>query len=156
MVLGSFLEVCRPWGSGDGVGKRKCPARGHWGPSHAHTIACRQAPHTHHVRGSQETGWPQPGIRGGRRTRWHSKVLQRLSSKQRPRENRHECQNVEFLATFVTKRTFLCATPALTDATSVAGPWARGVRSGFCHTPAAAHRCRPPTVTPFHGGAASA
>ena len=40
-------------------------------------------------------------------------VLQHLSSKQRPRENRHQRQKVEFMATFVTKRTFLCSIPIL-------------------------------------------
>ena len=40
-------------------------------------------------------------------------VLQRLSSKQRPRENRLQRQKGEFMATFVTKRTFLCSIPTL-------------------------------------------
>ena len=43
-------------------------------------------------------------------------VVLRLSSKQRPRENRQERQKVEFMETFITNRTFLCSLATLNDA----------------------------------------
>ena len=43
-------------------------------------------------------------------------VVLRLSSKQRPRENRQERQKVEFMETFITKRTLLCSLATLNDA----------------------------------------
>jgi len=56
-------------------------------------------------------------------------VLHRLSSKRRPRENRQERQKIEFAATFVTKRTFLCLVPTLRVASAVAQSTTEAQRS---------------------------
>lgn len=58
-----------------------------------------------------------------------NEVLFRLSSKQRPRENRKERQRVEFMEAFVTKRTFLCAVPTLGVAEAVAQSTTEAQRS---------------------------
>jgi len=56
-------------------------------------------------------------------------VLQRLSSKQRPRDNHQERHRVEFLADFVTKRTFLCTVPTMSIASTVAQSTTEAQRS---------------------------
>merc|ERR1712137_1218342 len=56
-------------------------------------------------------------------------LLQRLTSNQRPRENRQERQEVEIVATFITQRTFLCSIPTQSDAATVAQSTTEAQRS---------------------------
>merc|ERR1712061_644348 len=61
-------------------------------------------------------------------------ILQRLPSKQRPRENRKEREALAFDLDFIVKRTFLCEAPKYLDSKTVAQSTTEAVRSSSSAT----------------------